>query len=65
MGNFSKNLRHIRRSKDLTLMQLAEMTGICLSQLSNYERGISNPNILYFEWLCKALDVPSKDLLGF
>lgn len=65
MGDFSKNLRHIRRSKDLTLMQLAEMTGICLSQLSNYERGVSNPNILCLEWLCIALGVSSKDLLGF
>lgn len=65
LDNFSKRLRKIRKSKGLTQKQLAEKIGIELPIISWYETGKHSPRIEYLEWLCKALEVSSKDLLGF
>ena len=65
LNSFSKRLRKIRKSKGLTQGQLAEKIGINQSLINRYKKGVHSPNIITFEWLCKALEVSSKDLLGF
>jgi transcriptional regulator with XRE-family HTH domain len=65
MPNFPKRLKKIRKSKGWTQKQLAEKSGIAVYLICRYEKGIHYPNIIGFEWLCKALEVSSKDLLGF
>ena len=65
MGNFPENLRTIRQRKGLTLMELSEISGIPYQSLSKYERAENNPSVVVLEWLCTALGVSSKELLGF
>ena len=65
MPNFPKRLKKIRKSKGWTQKQLAEKSGISNFLISRYEKGVHFPNIVTLEWLCKALEVSSKDLLGF
>lgn len=65
MPNFPKRLKKIRKSKGWTQKQLAEKSGINHFLINRYEKGVHSPSIITFEWLCKALEVSSKDLLGF
>ena len=65
MGNFPKRLRTIRKKRKLTQRKLAELSGISDVQISKYENGDAAPTITFLEWLCTALEVSSKDLLGF
>ena len=62
---FPENLRRIRKEKGLTLMELAELSGISYQALSKYERNENTPSIAVAEWLCEVFDVSSKELLGF
>lgn len=65
MGNFPENLRNVRTTKGFTLRKLAELTGLDATQICHYEKGVHFPSIIVLEWLCEALGVSSKDLLGF
>jgi transcriptional regulator with XRE-family HTH domain len=64
MGNlrikFGKNLRRVRRQKDITQEQLAESAEISVEFLSNIERGINAPSFETIEKLSRVLDVPAK-----
>ncbi|MDF2663062.1 MAG: family transcriptional regulator, partial [Paenibacillus sp.] len=40
-----KNLKSIRKSRDLSLDKLAELTGVSKAMLAQVERGDSNPTI--------------------
>lgn len=48
-------IRRMRKSKDLTLADLAERTGLSLSFLSQVERGIINPSIMSLRKIALAL----------
>ena len=45
-----------RSEKGITLVELAEQTGISKSALSNYENNKRYPNMAQMELLAKALD---------
>lgn len=62
---FPERLKRIRKSKGLSQCKLAEIVGIEQMRISNYENNKSSPSIDVLEWLCQALGVSSKDLLGF
>jgi transcriptional regulator with XRE-family HTH domain len=62
---FGQRLKRIRREKKLTQLKLEKMSGISHHSISNYEKGKKSPNIVYLEWLCKALDVTASELLGY
>ena len=62
---FPERLKRIRKSRGLTQSQLGEIIGIATCLVSEYERGTHSPRIDTLEWLCQALNVSSKDLLGF
>lgn len=52
----------IRTAKGLTLVQLAEISGIGKSTLNNIENGKVSPTLFQLETLAIALDVKITDL---
>jgi len=52
---FGKRIRGLRRSKDLTQEQLAELAGISLQNMGEIERGKGNPTLVTVEKLSAAL----------
>lgn len=52
----------IRTAKGLTLIQLAEISGIGKSTLNNIENGKVSPTLFQLETLAIALDVKITDL---
>ena len=63
---FGKRIRGLRRSKDLTQEQLAELAGISLQNMGEIERGKGNPTLVTVEKLSSALgeDLSSIFALG-
>ncbi|MGH2480538.1 MAG: helix-turn-helix domain-containing protein [Ktedonobacteraceae bacterium] len=62
---FGRRLRYLRRDRDLTQEQLAELVDLSINSISELERGITSP---YFETLvklAKAFDVDVGELFKF
>lgn len=55
-------IREIRKSKNVSLNQLSEMTGIAKSHISNIERGEKDPSISIVIRIALALEVDERDL---
>ncbi|RXT06528.1 helix-turn-helix domain-containing protein [Ammoniphilus sp. CFH 90114] len=53
-----ERVRDSRRLKNLTLKELAELTGLSASLLSQIERGLVDPTVGTFWKICNALDIP-------
>lgn len=47
----------------LTQKKLAEASGIDIRRIGDYVRGQYNPNLANLKRLCKALDLPSHELM--
>ncbi|WAC01666.1 helix-turn-helix transcriptional regulator [Lacinutrix neustonica] len=62
---FGKNLRKIRKFKDLTQAELANDLGIEISQISRIERGIINTSISTANEIAIVLDINISDLFNF
>ena len=63
-ANIGERLRKIRESQDLTIEQLAEMTGIAPGHIGRIERSdSSNPRFQTVESLAKALGVTAQEIL--
>jgi len=60
-NRFGKRLRRIRRNKDLTQEQLAELVGVSVDFVSNIERGKSAPSFPTIERLAEVLEVPLEE----
>src|SRR5437764_14585118 len=58
---FGQRLRHLRRSKDLTLDQLGELVGKQASFLSLIENGKREARLSLIENLARALEVSSAE----
>lgn len=58
---FGKRLRDIRRRKDLTQEQLADLSGLSIQYVGEIERGKRNPSLTTIETLAKALTLPITD----
>lgn len=60
------NISKIRKSKGLTLTELAERAGIAKSYLSNIERNVNqNPTINVAEKIAAVLEVDLNELIHF
>ncbi|MBS4759708.1 MAG: helix-turn-helix transcriptional regulator [Clostridium sp.] len=59
------NLKLIRKSKDITQEELAEIIGIHPRQLSKIETGEHFPSCKTLEKACIALDISPKELFDF
>ena len=60
----SRNIRNIRRKKNLTQEQVAEMAGINAKYLGEIERGMKNPTAPVVIKLSQALQVPVCKILS-
>lgn len=58
-----KMINKIRKSKNITLTELANLTGIDIGHLSHIENGQRNPSHKALKAICKALDVPYQQLM--
>jgi transcriptional regulator with XRE-family HTH domain len=63
--NFCEAVRKTRKQKNLTLIELSELSGISNGQLSKIERGIHHPSRETIKKLSHALDVDEETLLNF
>lgn len=59
--NIGERIKQLRKSKDITGNQLAELTGISQSIISRYERNVIEPPISSLELICNALNVSLTD----
>ena len=57
-------LKEIRKQKNLTQQDIADIIGLKRNTVSDIENGKSVMNHLQIIKLCKALDIKSDDLLG-
>jgi XRE family transcriptional regulator, regulator of sulfur utilization len=62
--NISKNLKGFRKSRQLTLEELAEKSGVSKSMLGEIERGRTNPTITVLWKITQALKMPLTTLIG-
>ncbi len=62
---FGKRIRSLRRAKDLTQEQLAELAGISLQNMGEIERGKGNPTLVTVEKLSAALDEKLSSIFDF
>lgn len=63
INNVGARLRHIRKSKGLTLSEVAKKTDMSVGFLSNLERDISSPTLDNLWHVCEALDISLIKLL--
>ncbi|MBR1483017.1 MAG: helix-turn-helix domain-containing protein [Ruminococcus sp.] len=64
METFANNLGRIRSERELSQEKLADMAGISLSVVSNYENKKKLASALYAKKLATALDVSIDELCG-
>lgn len=62
---FGKNLKQIRKSKNITQEALAEMMGIHPRQVSKIETGEHFPNSTTLENICISLSISPRELFNF
>ncbi len=62
---FARRLRRLRRSKDLTIEQLGELSGIQGNHIARIERALVNTSISHVYSLAKALKMKPQDLFNF
>lgn len=57
-GDLGTKLRMRRAIRDMSLRDVATITGLSLGQLSQIERGVSQPSIDSLQKICMALEMP-------
>ena len=62
---FMERLKEIREEKGFSQEQVAKVIGIRQQTISQYEKGITEPDIQTLKKLCDFFDVTSDYLLGF
>ncbi|WCK55314.1 XRE family transcriptional regulator [Aneurinibacillus sp. Ricciae_BoGa-3] len=62
--NFGKNVKQVRKEKELTLEELSERSGVSRSMLSQIEREEKNPTLQVACQIAEALKVTLSQLLG-
>jgi transcriptional regulator with XRE-family HTH domain len=58
---FGKRLRKIRRNRDITQEQLAELCGISSDYVSQMERGVNSPSFETLQKLAEVLEVKVEE----
>jgi transcriptional regulator with XRE-family HTH domain len=62
---FGFRLRYLRRQRNLTQEQLAELSGLSVDFISLVERGINAPSFENIEKFAQVLNVQVRDLFTF
>jgi transcriptional regulator with XRE-family HTH domain len=63
MTEIAKNMRVLRKQKNISLQQLADAIGISVNTLAAYERYDSIPTLNNADTICKYFSVPVEYLL--
>jgi transcriptional regulator with XRE-family HTH domain len=64
MVAIAENLKHHRKWKELSQMELAERSGVSQAQISAIEGGHKpNPGVITIKKLADALDIPVAELI--
>jgi len=58
-----KQIRYLRRTKEISQATLAKKTGVTLGWIGRVERGVHLPNLKLLFKIAKALQVKVKDLI--
>lgn len=64
MDTLGVKLKRARRQKNKTLKEVAELSGLSISFISNIERGQRNPNLSSLQRICDALGLPMHNLFS-
>ncbi|MCL2556519.1 MAG: helix-turn-helix domain-containing protein [Firmicutes bacterium] len=65
MEKIIPRIKELREEKGLTQAQLAKAIGFNYRTISQYERGINEPDLKTIKKLCDFFEVTSDYLLGF
>jgi transcriptional regulator with XRE-family HTH domain len=65
MIEFGKRLAHLRKARQLTQNQLADLLDVQAPVISRWENGSSKPQFDFLVKLAKALEVSYDALMGF
>ena len=60
-----QHIRTIRKSKGLTLKDLAEKSGLSIPYLSDTERDVVNPSLKSLQSIAKSLELSLPELVDF
>jgi len=63
MQNLGAALRNARKQKKITLVALAEKSGLSASFISKIERGMSMPSFNALQKICRVLNISSAELI--
>ena len=61
---FQTNMRKRRKALGISQTELAKRTGICYSQISDLERGVTNPTLATIARICESLDTTPSVMLS-
>jgi len=56
-------LRAARARRDLTRLQLADLTGLAVSTIQRFENGERSPDMQQLHALCAALDISMREFV--
>ena len=62
-GNLGRNLRRLRKERELTQEEVGHRSGVHPTEVSRIEAGKRDPQVSTVERLAKALGVHASDLL--
>jgi len=62
-GNLGRNLRRLRKERELTQEEVGHRSGVHPTEVSRIEAGKRDPQVSTVERLAKALGVSASDLL--
>ncbi len=62
---FGKNLRRLRKKKNLSMKHLADVANVEYSQIARIERGIINTTVTTAHAIAKALEISLHKLFEF
>jgi transcriptional regulator with XRE-family HTH domain len=64
-SQFAKRLKTLRVQKELSQEELARLTNLSTSFISNLERGLNAPSFESLDSIAKALEISVKELFDF
>lgn len=62
---FGRRVRYLRKLRDLTQEELAELSDVSTEFISKIERGLGSPSFKKIIDLANSLEVETKDLFDF
>ena len=61
--SFDKNLRQLRKSRNLTQDQMADLVGLHAASIKTYETGKAQPSLETFKKIILACNITADELL--